>query len=108
MNGDQRVDRRDLEQADDPGIDGDDPKAPTGVREPARGTHQRAYSGRVEKRAAREVEHHDLGLHVGERLRETRSRREINLSPNVHDRRTSRHRLAANVKLTRHGHRGRV
>ena len=62
MNADQRIDGRDLEQTDDAGVDGDDPKGPTRVREPARGGHKRAYSGRVEKRAAREVEYDDLGL----------------------------------------------
>ena len=59
MNGDQRVHRRDLEQTEDAGIDGDDAKAPARVREPASGAHQRAYSGRVEERAAREVDHDD-------------------------------------------------
>ncbi len=108
MNADQRVDRRDLEQTDDAGIDGDDPKGPTCVREPARRGHKRAYSGRVEKSAAREVEHDDLGHHVDERLFEARSSREVDLSRDVHDRRTPGHRLAANVKLTRRGHRGRV
>ena len=108
MNGDQRVDRRDFQQADDAGIDGDDAKAPTRVREPALGAHQRAYSGRVEERAAREVDHDDLGLHAGERLLETRGRREVDLSRDVYDRRTSGHGLAANVKLTRRGHHERV
>ena len=108
MNADQRIDGRDLKQTDDAGVDGDDPKGPTRVREPARGGHKRAYSGRVEKRAAREVEYDDLGHHVGERLLEARSSREVDLSRDVHDRRTPGHRLAANVKLTRRGHRGRV
>ena len=108
MNGDQRVHCSDLEQADDARIGRDDPKAPTRVRESARGAHQRAYSGRVEKRAVREVHHDDLGVHAGERLLETRRRREVDLSRDTYDRRTSGHGLAADVKLTRHGHHGRV
>ena len=72
--------------------------APTSARIPAESRNVQS----------REVDHDDLGLHAGERLLEARSRREVDLSRDVYDRRTAGHRLAANVKLTGRGHRGRV
>jgi len=89
MNVHERVDPCDLEQSHDPGIGGDDAK-PAGSR---------AVPRRSDELLARDVR---------KRLLEQRRRCQVELTRHVHDVRTARRDLAANVKIACRGHGERV
>ena len=103
----ERVDTCDLEQSHDPGIGGDDAKS-AGSRAIACRGHERPDSGRVEERAARQVDHEHLARGVRERLLEDRHRCEVEVARHVHDVRTTGRDLAADVKIACRGHGERV
>ena len=107
MDVNDGVDPRDLEQADDPGVRGDDAE-PARSGAIARRRDERPDAGRVEERATGEVDHELLMRDSPERLFENGRRREVELARHVHHMRTARHRLAPNVKIARRGHRDRV
>ena len=69
--------------------------------------HERADSGGVEERALREIDY-DLAVEGGQRLLDAGGRREIELAGDVDHVHTAGQPLAADVKLLRGGHDGRV
>ena len=109
MNGDQRVDSGDLEDAENPRLGGDDAQTAVFARQPAGCGEKHAHAGRVEERALGEVHDHGIGrrAELRERVLELRGRREVELPRDVHDRGTLR-QLAPDVKIVLRGHGDRV
>jgi len=107
MNVYERVDPCDLEQSDDPGIGGDDAK-PACSRAVPRRSDERPDAGRVEERAAREVDHEYLARDLRKRFLEQRRGCQVELTRHPYDVRTPGRDLAANVKIAWRGHGDRV
>lgn len=108
MNLDQRVDPGDLEQPEYSGVDRDQAEATTGFLERTGRPDERADAGRVEERAAREIDDDHGRRRLREGFVEARRRCQVELAGDEHRFRTSGQRLAPNVKIARRGHFRRV
>ena len=108
MNGQHRVDSRDLEDAQDAWIRRDevDPTFGPGV---AACVHEGPHTRRVEERAAREIDDDVRGRRgAGDGFLEAGRGGEIELTGYAQHRRTGRRRFHPYVKIARRGHGRRV